>query len=176
MRTEQKIKRRFIIEMVVVLVLIIAGLFMIASAFTSYSQVIINNQDEQLFHLAQAVDRNIESILERCEENLDYITKRRGFLEAEMLWRETGETEELLFRLEENILAQDEMVSSMLAMKGSQVILSTNGNLDYKFLHEVGSEKIKYCVDEQEKVYLAFVYDAGSMRRSTGCRSTCAST
>ena len=161
MRTEQKIKRRFIIELVVVLVLILAGLFMIASAFTSYSQVIINNQDEQLFHLAQAVDRNIESILERCEENLDYITKRRGFLEAETLWRETGETEELVFRLEENILAKDEMISSILAMNGSQVILSTNGNTAYEFLHEVGSDKIRYCTDENEKVYLAFVYDAG---------------
>lgn len=158
-------RNRFFPELVLVLFFIAAGLMMSGHVFTQYGQLIVRNQDEQLFHLASSVDRNINSLVERCETTLDYVARRRAFLEAEETWKTTGKTEDLLFCMEENLLVQDNLITVMLMLEQGEVRLSTDGNLGYTLLEEAGSDQLKYCQDREGRIYLAFLHESeGNIR------------
>lgn len=169
MLTGEKRKRRFWIETALVGMLILTGILLIGDTFAVYGEEFLNNQDEQLRHVAGRVDKNIDSLLERCGMNLAYVTKRRGFLEAEEAWQKTGETEALLYRMKENIFGYDRLVPVMLALKGEEVFLSSDGNLNYRFVETSAAaesgretdsgrkEAVRICMGETGKLYLAVI-------------------
>ena len=157
MEKKSKRRRRFFIELVIVFVLIALGTVMIARVFAQYGQTLLKNQDEQLYHLAQAVDRNIDGLLEQCEANLNYVVNRGGFLEAERVWLDTGESDALLQRMRENLLTENELISVMLAEDENGIVLSTDGKTDYKFLERAGSGSLRYCMDPDGRLYLTFL-------------------
>ena len=132
-------------------------MILILNVFKQYEQLIIKNQDEQLFHLAKAVDKNINRVLENYSTNLNYIIKRPGFLEAEKIWRESGETEVLQERLENNLLTQNSMTEALLVVKDSEVVISTNEKRKYTFIENAASEPLIYCIDEENNIYMVFV-------------------
>lgn len=162
MKKKGKFTNRFFLQMLGACLLIMIGMFFIGKAFTEYGQIFLKNQDEQLYHLAQAVDRNIENLLERYGKDLEYVIGRRGFLEAQQTWVDTGDTEDLLFRMEENIVAQDGMIKAILAMKDEEVFLSTDGQTDYHMMRYAGTEQFRACKDGAGNIYLAFLCEAGN--------------
>ena len=109
-------KQRFFLGLSLILLLIVTGLGMVYRVFDRYGDILLASEDDQLFRLARSVDRSVESYLNRYGTNLIYVTERRGFHTAEETWRTTGDTAELLFRMEENVLAQDDLIQAVLAL------------------------------------------------------------
>lgn len=142
-----------------VILLITVGMVMIGRGFMQHGQLFLENQDEQIYYIARSVDQNIHSLLEQFEKNLRYVVGRQGFVEAQNIWEETGETEPLLFRLKENLLYQDEMISEMMFLKDNQVVLSTDGTMDYSFPDQMTSDTLIPCENSKGKVYLSFVHE-----------------
>lgn len=134
---------------------------MVGRVFNKYEDAILAGEDEQLFGLARSVDRSVDSYLSRYDGDLDYVIDRPGFLEAEELWRTTGDPDLLLLRLEEDLLMRDELIPVMLVLRDGVPLLSTDGRTDYAFPPGAGREEgegaIRPCVDGDGRVYLAFL-------------------
>ena len=153
-------KQRFFLGLSLILLLIVTGLGMVYRVFDRYGDILLASEDDQLFRLARSVDRSVESYLNRYGTNLIYVTERRGFHTAEETWRTTGDTAELLYRMEENVLAQDDLIQAVLALQDGAVFLSTGGRTDYRFPPRAGREgtvSIRPCMDGDGGIYLAFV-------------------
>lgn len=153
-------KQRFFLVLGLILLLIVTGLGMVYRVFDRYGDILLASEDDQLFRLARSVDRSVESYLNRYGTNLIYVTERRGFHTAEETWRTTGDTAELLYRMEENVLAQDDLIQAVLAIQDGVVILSTGGRTDYRFPPRAGREgtvSIRPCMDGDGGIYLAFL-------------------
>lgn len=153
-------KQRFFLVLGLILLLIVTGLGMVYRVFDRYGDILLASEDDQLFRLARSVDRSVESYLNRYGTNLIYVTERRGFHTAEETWRTTGDTAELLYRMEENVLAQDDLIQAVLALQDGVVFLSTGGRTDYRFPPQAGREgmvSIRPCMDGDGGSYLAFV-------------------
>lgn len=165
MRLAQKRKWYFRAELLAICLLIMTGGIMIGRTFGVYGGVFLKHQDEELLHLAKLIDKNIESLLERCMTNLDYVTKRQGFLEAEENWKKTGKEEELLYRMSENIAAQDYLVYGMLLLRDQEVLLSTTDSRSFRFLNPTGVEHLQPCMGEDGTLYLALLSEPGEGMR-----------
>lgn len=158
-RTECR-KCRTALLVAVVLLLVVCGMTLIFRVFVRNEEILLENEDSKLLSLAQSVDRSVVSYLGRYETNLAYITGQRGFLEAENTWLTTGESEDLLFRLQENLVAQYDMTKAVLVIWEREIVLSTDENTVYHFPEEggmVGDVSIWPCHDEDENIYLAFL-------------------
>ena len=155
--TKQKQKWRFWIELLLIGVLIFTGTALIGRTFAEYGGIFLKNQDEQLLHFAELIDRNIDSLLKRCSANLNYVTRRRGFLEAEEQWLKTGNTEELRYRMQENILAYDNLVPAMLAIRGEEVAVSSDGKMYYRLQKKNIEKEITTCTGPDGTIYLALL-------------------
>ena len=151
---------RAVLMLAAILLLAAIGMTMIFRVFARNEEVLLQNEDSHLIGLAQSVDRSVVSYLDRYAANLDYISERRGFLEAEHTWLATGESEDLLFRLQEAIVARSEMTKAVLVLWNREIVLSTDGNTAYHFPSEggaVGGISIWPCYDAEENIYLAFL-------------------
>ena len=162
MKEKRERNSRFLWAILGSCLLVFAGFVLIGQAFTEFGQIFLRNQDEQLYHLAQAVDRNIDSLLDGYGNNLDYVIGRRGFLEAEAEWLETGREENLLFRMEENIVAQDEMIIAILAIRDGEVALSTDDQTEYTIMNESGTEKLRTCKNQTGDIFAAFISEGAN--------------
>ena len=154
-------KCRVPLVLLAVLLLIGSGMGLVGRVFEQNENVMVQNQDAQLLGLAQSVDRSVVSYLSRYATDLSYVTGRRGFLDAEETWLATGESEDLLFRMEESLIMQYQMTHAMLAIRDEKIILSTNGSTDYYFPKQAGREgdvSIWPCMDDGGNIYLAFLY------------------
>ena len=136
-RTECR-KCRTALLVAVVLLLVVCGMTLIFQVFVRNEEILLENEDSKLLSLAQSVDRSVVSYLGRYETNLAYITGQRGFLEAENTWLTTGESEDLLFRLQENLVAQYDMTKAVLVIWEREIVLSTDENTVYHFPEEGG--------------------------------------
>lgn len=160
MKLNKRKKRRFFLLLGFGLLLIMLGLSLVIRAFDQHTLQMRDNEDEQLMGLARSVDRSVVSYLNSCADDLTYVTGRRGFLEAESLWLSQGESEELIRRLNENLVAHQELIEAALVMQDSTVVLSTSGRTDYRFPPQAGREgdvSIRPCVDGDGTIFLAFV-------------------
>ncbi|MGN0785417.1 MAG: hypothetical protein ACI4MR_07070, partial [Candidatus Aphodomorpha sp.] len=144
--------------------LIVTGIIMLRHVYDQYPAAILQNEDAHLQEMARSVDRNIESYVSQFSTDLAYVTQRPGFLESEALWRASGETEQMLFRLSENLAAQNEMTHAMLALQDDRVFLSTDGHIDYYFPPMAGIRgeiSLRPCIDGEGNIYFAFQREAG---------------
>ena len=98
------------------LLLIVTGTVLIKRVINLYSMMIQEDKDADHMDLTYSLDQNIAGYIERYSESLAYVVQRRGFQSAEDIWKSTGDTEELLFRLNENLLIQDELVTAMVSV------------------------------------------------------------
>ncbi len=48
-------------------------------------------------------------------------------------WAETGSTEDLLFHMQENLISQNPLIHTTLAIREEEILLSTNGSTNYSF-------------------------------------------
>lgn len=123
-------KRRILVALLAVACLI-SGFAMAYRVFSRFRENTISQHQEKLTDIANSVDRSIQGYIRIHRDSLDYVTGRQGFAEAEAMWQETGETEELLWHMEENLLSQDMHIRTFLAIHEGNVLLSTDGDLNY---------------------------------------------
>lgn len=136
-------------------VFLVAGFFTTYRVFSQFRRSIIDQHEEMLTDTANSVDRSIQGYLRIHRDSLDYVTGRRGFLEAEAAWAETGNVEELMLRMEENLLTQDLRIKSFLAIHDGEVILSTDGDMGYMLPEELTDLFI--CRDESGAFYFGML-------------------
>lgn len=162
MESKKLRQRLFYLTMVLVVILIFVGGLLLLRAFNQFNRQILQSQDQQLLDVAKATDQSIAAIFDRYCEDMEYVTERRGFLEAEEIWRTTGKTEDLLYRMEENLLAQNSRIVNLAAVVDGKAIFSTTGKTDYTFPASqtpVGETDIMICADSEKQPYLVFLYD-----------------
>ena len=131
----RKDRRRLLLDLLLgtAMLLVIGGILLLGNTFTAYNELFLSYQDRQLREVADATDENIAGLVDNLSTDLDYVLARRGFVTAEQQWAQTGNTQQLLFRMQENLASQNPMVHAMLAFQGDQIFLSTDGNTDYLF-------------------------------------------
>ena len=138
--------------------MIIAGSVMLAHTINGYNELSLaqqDQQDQQLEETAQALDANMSTQLNNFRENLRYVIGRRGFVEAEKQWQQTGSTEALLYRMQENLITGHPLVQSMLTIQEDTIILSTDGKTGYYF--PAGMEgDLQPCFSGDGSMFLAF--------------------
>lgn len=136
---------------------LLAGLLVAYHIFAQFRENIISQREEKLSEVADSADRSMIGFLQIYRNTLEYVTGRRGFVEAETIWAQTGETEDLLFRMEENLLNQDMEIKTLLAIDDDGILLSTDGNFQYTISEKC--EEMFLCNDAQGNVYLAIVHE-----------------
>ena len=149
-------KLRRIIAPILALICMISGFVMAYRVFGQFRDNIISQHGEKLADVADSVDRSARGYFQIYYDSLDYVTGRRGFAEAESLWHDTGDTEELLFRLEENLLNLDMQVKNILAIHDGEVILSADGNTRYVLPEEL--KDVFICRDFNGVYYLGILH------------------
>jgi len=136
--------------------LIVSGFVMLMQTFTRYNELSLRRQDVQLQEMVSAADHYISIQLKNFRADLDYVLERRGFIQAEALWKETGETDQLLFRMQENLISQDPLTDAMLAIRDGQIVASTDGVMDYRFVDGLDNE-IQPCFAGDGTMYIAVI-------------------
>ncbi len=145
------------------ILLIVIGSVLLAQTFRGYNELSLSRQDRQLEEMARTIDHNMASLLEGLQEDLIYVIGRRGFVEAEATWQQTGDAEELLSRMQENRLSTQTMVHAMLTIQGDTILLSSGGNTDYYF--PSGMEgALQPCFAGDGSMYLALFADGQHAR------------
>ena len=157
-----KERRKFLVLLTLGLLLVVTGLVMLSRVFSQYNALLSASQDEQLYYLARAIDRNMDNILDNCREDFKYVINRRGFLEAEHAWQEGGDAEKLKVRMQENLITQNDLFHAMLAVEGDQVLVSTDDSLDYRLILEAGAPALRPCIGADGTVYLALLETAAA--------------
>lgn len=150
----------FFIGLAFSLFLILSGFIMTGRVINQYEEIAVTARDDQLFGLARSVDRSVASYLRRYSENLKYTVERWSFVTAESNWLKNGDHTELLLRMRDNIVLQDELIVALLAARDDAVLLSSDGNTEYAFPPLAGwqteKDSIRPCIAGDGSVYLAF--------------------
>lgn len=138
------------------LLLVVSGVVMLARTFTHYNALFLTRQDDQLAEMASAADENIAVQLNNLRADLTYVLGRRGFVLAEETWAGGGGTEDLLFRMQENLVSQNQLIHALLALKDGTIFLSTDGRTDYRF--PAGADTaLRPCFSPEGTLYLALI-------------------
>lgn len=159
--TKQR-KRQFFLALTLILLLIVAGLVMVVRVMGRYEDIILENQDNQLYGLARSVDRSVESYLHQYARDLSYVIHRRGFTAAEESYLSGGGDGDLRFRMGENLLTGSPLTADLLCLNGDEVVLSNSGRTDYRFPPGAGRDgdvEVRPCIGGDETLYLAFVLE-----------------
>ncbi|MDO4488541.1 MAG: hypothetical protein Q4B67_05595 [Eubacteriales bacterium] len=148
-------KRCFIIGIPIVLFLIISGSIMTGHVFKKQNEVISENQDAQLLYAAETIDRNIARVIMDTRADMDYVINRRGFVEAEGIWRMTGNYDDLMGRMSDNRLTQERLISNIIAVnRDGEVMFSTDGSLEYYFPKVDRETDLRPCIRDDGRVFL----------------------
>ncbi len=147
------------LKIIVPIVLILLALFFIVYNYKSLVKNFEEGFDKIHLELAHSIDRNIAAHLDHCKDSMEYVTNRRGFVEAEKDWIENGNAEDLLFRLKENLTAKDEMIQVILAEKDGAIFLSTDERLDYSLLYHSDNEDIAYYETSDGQVFIGLIVE-----------------
>lgn len=145
------------------ILLIITGVVMLADTFTHYNELSLQRQDTQLENTAVAADASMANQLNSYREELRYVIGRRGFLEAEKQWHETGDATELLNRMQENLIIQNPLIHAMLAVhEDTTILLSTD---DQRYFFPDGMDgALSPCFSGDNSMYLA-LFEQGQYAR-----------
>ena len=149
-------KRRFLAIALSALCLI-SGFAVAYQVFSQFRGNIISQHEEKLTDIAHSVDRSAQGYIQIHKDILDYVTSRRGFLEAETVWEQTGDRSQLLLRLRENLLSQEMHIKSLLAVENGEVILSTDGNTGYLLPENL--TELFLCQDNQGSFYFGILQE-----------------
>lgn len=133
-------------------VCLVCGFSMAGRVFGQFRENIIAQHQAKLSDIADSVDRSAMGYLQIYRHTLEYITGRRGFAKAEAIWAETGDIEELVVRMKDNLLSQNMQIQALLAMDGAEVIVSTDGSTGYQVPPE--DDGIFLCRDPEGNICL----------------------
>ena len=159
---EKRIEGRVLAQSIVMVVLIFMGIGLIGWTFREFQKDFLKNADDQLYQLARAVDRNMESHLQKFDTNLAYIIEKKGFSDSEEKYREKGDSKELLVWMRENLLAKEPVIRDILLMEGRKTLLSLSGETEFYFYDEAGSGNVSPCVAKDGSIYLAIIRESRS--------------
>lgn len=156
-------KRCFFLLFAAAILLVIVGVGMLAQVFTHYNELSMARQDSQLQSMAKAADRSIANLLDNLRTDLSYVLSRRGFAQAEAEWAQGGETDDLRYRMEENLISQNSYIHAMLAIREEEILLSTDGCTDYTFpASRRGS--LQPCFAGDGTMYLALIEETSRLK------------
>ena len=143
--------------------LMMAGVLLMVETFARYNQLALDRQDDHLKKMAHAIDDSMTWQLNNVQRDLEYAVGRRAFAEAEKQWLEQSSTERLEYRMEECLVNGNPIIESMLAMYENEILVSTNGRKDYRFLPGM-EEHMVLCCDSEGEIYLALLKDTAALR------------
>lgn len=153
-------KRLSHVMMGVSVLLIMVGFLLISQVFDKYDMLVKQNVDRQLLRLTRAVDRSIESYLDRYVDNLIYTADNEDIKEAESLWLEHGTEELWTSKIRTSLLSPSEGFAAVLLMNDTDILISTVKQKDFYFPPQEQNEgeiSIRLCLDREGGIYLAFV-------------------
>lgn len=136
------------------ILLVVLGVVLLAQTFTHYNELSLARQDSQLQDMARAADESIAVQLDNIRGDLEYVLGRRGFVEAEAEWADSGNADDLLFRMQENLVAQNPLIHTILLIRDDQILLSSDESTDY-FFPDSGNETFQPCIAGDGTLYLA---------------------
>ena len=145
------------------ILLICIGVIMLANTFNHYNELSLQRQDAQLENMAEAADASMATQLGSFREELRYVIGRRGFLEAESQWHESGDTAGLLSRMQENLIASNPLIHNMLAVQGETIFLFSAGDQHYYFPDGMDGA-LQPCFSGDGSMYLA-LFEQGQHAR-----------
>ena len=143
---------RRVMSISLALLLLVSGLLIAYRVHLQMRENVISQHGEKLEDVVNSVDWSAYSRIYDYREALKYVTERRGFIEAEKIWMETGSAEELLFRMEESLPMQRTDVKTVLAIRDGDVILSADGKAGYTIPEQL--EDVFICTDGAGNFYL----------------------
>ena len=149
-------KLKHIAALTVASVLVLLGFGMASHVFRDFKNNVIQQHGDKLQDVVSSVDLSAEGYFHLYRDSLEYITDRKGFLEAEQQWMKTGEAEPLLERMEDTPLFRDMHAQTILAVKDGKILFSADRKTGY-ILPENLSD-IFLCRDPEGEVYLAVAY------------------
>lgn len=110
-----------------VLLVMAAGVYMIAQVFDHSGRMVLEKEDGQLVGMAYAVDRSVLSYLESYAGELRAMARRPSVKQAVELWEGSGDDESLLQLLEESLMEQNPTLRTVLVLREGRVALSGDG-------------------------------------------------
>lgn len=149
-------KMRRVLALALAMVFMVSGFFLAYRVFLQFRERVIHQHGEKLMDIANSIDHSAWERFQSYYDGLSYVTGRRGFVEAENQWVQTGDTGELLFRMKENLLNQDMRVKTILAIDGGEVLLSADGNTSYRLPEQMSD--LFLCQDGDGVSYLAVLH------------------
>ena len=153
----------FYLLMTAAVLLIVISVWLLARTFRNYNDISLRQQDTQLESMAKAADAGMASYLDDFRDELRYIIGRRGFVNAEKHWHETGDAADLLSRMQENLLAGNPLIGDLVLVDGAEICLSSNGNTEYYFPDGIAGA-LQPCFAADGTMYLA-VFENGNYAR-----------
>lgn len=136
------------------LLMVITGVMVMSQTFAYYNELSLARQDRQLEETARTVDESMTMLMTDLREDLCYVLERRGFLQAQQSWLEGGDTEDMLFRMNENLVMQSPLIYAMLAVREGEIVLATSEGVSYHF--PAGMEDmLSPCYASDGTMYLA---------------------
>lgn len=142
--------------LVAALIMVVGGVLVMTQTFTHYNELSLQRQDDQLEEMARTVDESISMLIGDLREDLDYVLNRRGLEQAEKTWLESSDTEDILFRMNENLVMQSPLIHGMLAFREGTIRLSTTESTEYYFPAGLEGD-ICPCYAGDGTMYLAVV-------------------
>ena len=142
-------------SMLVALLLIITGFLMLIHEIGHYSDAVAANQDAYLLNSVRYIDKNMTIQLETYRSELAYVLNQVGFVRLEEDYFATGNAEPLVQRMRTNLLAEDQFIACILAVRDGKIILSSTGHTDYTITTHDPELTIGTVVDGDGSLYLA---------------------
>lgn len=152
--------RKSLGALVLTVLLIVSGLVMVSRVSGQYEEIILENEDDQLYGLARSVDRSIQGYLRQYTQTLRYAVAQRRFAAAEARYLNHGEVDELLRRLEEDMVPSTNFNVDILCLREGALLFSVSGREDYVFSEApgpTGAVSVRTCLDGEGGIYMAFV-------------------
>lgn len=161
MKKMSRSKNRFYFVIGVMSFLVIVGSALSTHMLKKYSELILQNTDNQLISLARSVDLSAESQLERYMENLVHTMEHEECKKAETMWM-TDRSMQEAFRqvLANSLLGQNQRVADILILKEEELQFSKSGRTDYRILEKgsVASDmEIRPCIGGDGTIYMAIL-------------------
>ncbi len=136
---------------------LLLGVALILGTYQRYTEQFIQQQENQQLQLAQAVDRNIESLLTQSRNSLEYIIGLEQFQLEEQQWLQSGRSGNILRFLTDNHLNRNELIAGIAIMKDGTFIPDEHGYTTYQFLDDDEQSLHRICVGTTGKYYLALI-------------------
>ena len=163
MKTKGYNRQIFYLLLTATIVLIAASVIMMQRTFSHHNALSLRRQDSQLENMAQAADAGMASYLSSFRDELRYVINRRGFLNAENAWHESGSTADLLSRMQENLITANPLIHNMLAIQEDKIILASTDSRDYYFPDGMAGS-LQPCFSGDGAMYLALIEEGQHAR------------